>query len=87
MGRFDIVESFDMCVPLGTNINCNYKIEDGELHLNGDIVVYTGWLKTGDCVEKMGDWFLYNGRKSAGCKIIPLCICRRCSWNNKTSKC
>lgn len=62
---------FDEGVPLGTSIWCEYKIEDGELFLKGKEVNSDGWLKTGDCVTISGLWFLYQGRKSAGCKIIP----------------
>lgn len=63
---------FDTGVPLGTQTWADTKIVDGELYLKGDAVI-TGdqWLATGDCVEMHNGWFIYRGRKSAGCKIIP----------------
>jgi acyl-CoA synthetase (AMP-forming)/AMP-acid ligase II len=65
------LDVFDRGVPLGTNVWCDYRIDDGELLLKGKEVNTEEWLRTGDCVEILGDWFLYRGRKSAGCKIIP----------------
>lgn len=58
-------------VPLGTQRWCDVQIVDGELHLRGDSVIGDGWLATDDCVEEWGEWLIYRGRKSAGCKIIP----------------
>ncbi len=63
---------FEKGVPLGTDTWAETKIVDGELYLKGDAVTTgSGWLATGDCVEMYRDWFIYKGRKSAGCKIIP----------------
>jgi len=50
---------FDVGVPLGTRTWTDTKIVDGELFLKGD------------CVVQHNEWFIYRGRKSAGCKIIP----------------
>ena len=58
-------------IVLGNTAWCEYKIIDGELFLKGDAVNTSDWLATGDCVEKKDNWILYQGRKSAGCKIIP----------------
>jgi acyl-coenzyme A synthetase/AMP-(fatty) acid ligase len=63
---------FDHGVPLGDTVWSDVKIDNGELFLKGDSVI-TGneWLPTGDCVELWNNWYIYKGRKSAGCKIIP----------------
>jgi acyl-CoA synthetase (AMP-forming)/AMP-acid ligase II len=65
------LEIFEHGVPLGTNCWTEYKIENNELMLKGNIVSIDGWLNTGDCVKKYDEWFIYQGRKSHGCKIIP----------------
>lgn len=65
------LEIFQQGVPLGTDTWCDVKVEDGELFLRGSNVNSKDWLPTGDCVEVYKDWFIYKGRKSAGCKIIP----------------
>lgn len=62
---------FDLGVPLGTRRWCDSRVVDGELHLQGDSVTGDDWLFTDDCVEEWGEWLIYRGRKSAGCKIIP----------------
>lgn len=58
-------------VVLGNTAWCEYKIIDGELFLKGKSINTNDWLATGDCVQQQDDWLLYQGRKSAGCKIIP----------------
>jgi acyl-CoA synthetase (AMP-forming)/AMP-acid ligase II len=67
----DTLEIFDIGVPLGTSCWCNYNIDNTELFLNGDVIHIPSWLATGDCVSKHGRWFVYHGRKTAGCKILP----------------
>lgn len=62
---------YDIGIPLGTESWCDTRIVDGQLFLKGANVYKSNWLATGDCVELNGDWYLYKGRKSAGCKIIP----------------
>jgi len=62
---------FDFGVPLGTQAWCTAEFSKKELYLKGDCVAYNGWLKTGDCVFKKDEWFMYKGRVSAGCKIVP----------------
>jgi acyl-CoA synthetase (AMP-forming)/AMP-acid ligase II len=59
------------CVPLGTEIMCDYKIIDGELFLKGNIIASDDWFATGDCVSLVNGWFMYHGRKIHGGKIIP----------------
>lgn len=61
---------FDRDVPLGSNITCDYRIDDSELFLMGNNISRDGWLATGDCVYQQDGWFFYRGRKSAGCTII-----------------
>jgi acyl-coenzyme A synthetase/AMP-(fatty) acid ligase len=58
-------------VVLGDTYWCDYKIINGELYLKGACINVDDWLATGDCVEQLGPWMFYKGRKSAGCKIIP----------------
>lgn len=67
----DELHIFEHGVPLGTKIWCEYKIENNSLYLKGDNVSDDDWLDTKDCVVKFDQWYIYNGRKSAGCKIIP----------------
>jgi acyl-CoA synthetase (AMP-forming)/AMP-acid ligase II len=62
---------FEHGVPLGKIVWCNYSINEKELYLKGDCVATDDWLLTGDCVYKKEDWFMYQGRISAGCKIVP----------------
>lgn len=64
------LEVFEHGVPLGTLAHSDYMIQDSELSLFGNNICNEGWLLTGDCVEYKNGWFFYNGRKSAGCKII-----------------
>lgn len=68
----DELTVFDHGVPLGDTYWADTKIVNGELFLKGNSVI-TGdtWLQTGDCVELWNKWYIYKGRKSAGCKIIP----------------
>lgn len=65
------LEVFDIGVPIGSTVWCDYKIIDNELYLKGDEINTKEWLLTGDCVELINEWFFYRGRKSSGCKIIP----------------
>ena len=62
---------FDQGVPLGTNEWCQTKIVDGVLWIKGRAVSTDDWFNTGDCVYCIDDWFVYRGRQSAGCKILP----------------
>jgi acyl-CoA synthetase (AMP-forming)/AMP-acid ligase II len=66
----DGLEIFDIGVPLGTDCWCDYYIDNNELFLNGELVCTESWLATGDCVSIHDNWFVYHGRKSAGCKIL-----------------
>jgi long-subunit acyl-CoA synthetase (AMP-forming) len=71
---FDInsdLSIFDKGTPLGTKCWVEYKIENRELFLRGSTIHKNGWLATDDCVDIDSNWFIYKGRKSAGCKIIP----------------
>lgn len=65
------LDIFDNGIIMGDTIWCDYKIENNELLLKGDCVSSEDWLSTGDCVDKRKEWFIYNGRISAGCKIVP----------------
>ena len=67
----DELTVFDKGVPLGDQIHSGFILQDSELSLSGKSIHREGWLLTGDCVEYKDGWFFYNGRKSAGCKIIP----------------
>lgn len=58
-------------VFLGSKCLCDFKIINNELFLKGDIIASDDWLATGDCVQLKNEWFMYQGRKIAGCKIIP----------------
>lgn len=63
---------FDQGVPLGTVAWCDTKIENGELLLKGDCISNNqDWFKTGDCVYQIDQWYMYQGRLAAGCKILP----------------
>ena len=67
----DELEIFDHGIPLGKKIWCNYKILENELHLQGTCLNTDQWLLTGDWVYRRDEWFMYQGRKSAGCKVVP----------------
>jgi len=67
----DDLSVFERGVPLGTKRWCQTRIVGNELELRGDSTIVDEWLATDDCVEEWGGWLLYQGRKSAGCKIIP----------------
>lgn len=69
--KIEELEIFKYGVPIGKKCWTEYKIQNCELMLKGNIVCNEEWLPTGDCVDKLGDWFLYKGRKSFGCRIIP----------------
>lgn len=58
-------------VFLGTKCVCDYKVNNNQLYLKGDVIASDNWLATGDCVYIKDNWFIYKGRTSAGCKIIP----------------
>jgi hypothetical protein len=62
---------FEHGVPLGTMAWCDTGLIDGELILLGSCVSKEDWFYTGDCVTKQGPWYMYHGRKEAGCKILP----------------
>lgn len=63
---------FDHGVPLGTVAWCETKIEGNELLLKGDCVANNqDWFRTGDCVYQIDQWYMYQGRLAAGCKILP----------------
>jgi acyl-CoA synthetase (AMP-forming)/AMP-acid ligase II len=62
---------YDKGVPLGTTAWCKTRIINNELLLQGDNIFISDWLSTGDCVSMVDNWYIYNGRKSANCKIIP----------------
>jgi acyl-CoA synthetase (AMP-forming)/AMP-acid ligase II len=64
------LEIFNIGIPLGSKIYCDYQINNGELLLKGPCVSSNDWLQTDDCVRLYNSWFLYTGRISAGCKII-----------------
>lgn len=61
---------FDRGIPLGSRVWCEYQINQHQLYLRGDNVASQDWLPTGDCVEKIDDFYFYNGRISAGCKVV-----------------
>lgn len=68
----DDLSVFSKGVLLGTTAWCQVDIVDGVLMLKGSsLMINNVWFNTGDCVEKYNEWFIYNGRHSAGCKIIP----------------
>lgn len=62
---------FEQGVPLGTTTWCQTRIVDGVLWLKGREVNSYDWFNTGDCISYIDDWFVYRGRQSAGCKILP----------------
>lgn len=66
----DDLSIFNSGVPLGTVAWCETVFTGRQLGLIGDSVV-DGSLLTGDCVYLHGDWYIYRGRLSADCKIIP----------------
>jgi len=50
---------------LGNRVWCDYKIENNELYVRGDICVYDDWFATGDIVIKdNNDMIYYIGRKN-----------------------
>jgi acyl-CoA synthetase (AMP-forming)/AMP-acid ligase II len=67
----DDLDIFSVGVPLGTKCWCDYTIENNELFLAGKLISTPSQLSTGDCVSIHNSWFIYHGRKSAGCKILP----------------
>lgn len=67
----DCLDVFTQGIPLGTKIWSEYKINNHELLLKGSSVAVKGWLNTDDCVIKKDSWFYYQGRLSAGCKLVP----------------
>jgi len=49
---------------LGNNYYCDWKIENWELLVKGDICIYDGWFNTGDIVATdLSDNLYYKGRK------------------------
>ncbi len=67
----DDLSIYNTGVPLGTTTWCKTRIINSELLLQGDNIFISDWLSTGDCVSMVDNWYIYNGRKSANCKIIP----------------
>ena len=67
----DDLDIFNYGIPLGTKECCETMMLDGELFLRGNNVWTDDWLPTGDCVYRKDLWFMYLGRKSAGCKVVP----------------
>lgn len=67
----DDLSIFELGVLLGTSTWCDTKIVDNELLLKGSCVYTNDWFLTGDCVDLVNGWFIYRGRRSAGCKILP----------------
>lgn len=47
---------------LGSEKYCDYKIENGELVVGGDICIYDDWFKTGDLVSEVEGVLFYHGR-------------------------
>jgi non-ribosomal peptide synthetase component E (peptide arylation enzyme) len=66
----DDLSIFNHGVPLGTRTWCRTVIIGSQLALLGDCV-QDGSILTGDCVYMRDEWFIYRGRVSAGCQIIP----------------
>ena len=50
---------------LGDKFYTQWKIEDGVLHVKGDLVYKEGWLRTGDLVEFNGGVLFYLGREAS----------------------
>ena len=55
-----------ICPPnatiLGSNKNCEYKVEDGELVVRGDICIFDDWYHTKDTVVEIDEYLFYTGR-------------------------
>jgi non-ribosomal peptide synthetase component E (peptide arylation enzyme) len=66
----DDLSIFKYGVPLGTKAWCRTALIGSQLALLGDCV-QDGSLLTGDCVYMRNEWYIYRGRVSAGCQIIP----------------
>ena len=47
---------------MGSNKYCDYKIEDGELVVKGDICIYDDWYYTQDKVVEIDNILFYTGR-------------------------
>lgn len=63
---------FDQGVPLGTVTWCETTFDGNELLLKGDCITDSeNWFRTGDCVYQIDQWYMYQGRLAAGCKILP----------------
>lgn len=68
----DDLNVFDKGVPIGRTAWCEVSFHGCELHLKGlNVQTNYTWLPTGDCVSHEDGWFMYHGRISAGCKIVP----------------
>ena len=67
-GTMDDIKKMKEIAPKDTTIVgnikfCEYKIEDGELVVKGNICVYDDWFYTGDLVTESYGVLFYNGRK------------------------
>jgi acyl-CoA synthetase (AMP-forming)/AMP-acid ligase II len=51
---------------MGSIKYCNYKIDNGELVVKGDICIYQDWFHTGDLVSEVNGFLFYHGRKTEG---------------------
>jgi acyl-CoA synthetase (AMP-forming)/AMP-acid ligase II len=47
---------------MGSVKYCQYKIENGELVVKGDICIYKDWFHTGDLVSEVNGFLFYHGR-------------------------
>lgn len=47
---------------MGNRFYCDYKIENNELYVKGDICIFDGWYKTRDLVYVNNDYMFYTGR-------------------------
>ena len=58
------LNSDDTCTILGDSFYCDYKIENNELLVRGDICIYNDWYKTNDTVISKNGMLYYTGRKN-----------------------
>jgi len=48
---------------MGNEFHTDYKVDEGELFVRGDMCVYSGWFATGDLVQDVGGVLFYKGRR------------------------